>query len=92
MKKIFVPILCIIIMAIATGCLHQQLSEDEFTIIWQEYLKREFVESFDEEQSTMQRREILNSVLKDFSINEQSFYNYCRTKHPDKFRLFDIKP
>lgn len=93
MKKTIVVLSCVLsTIAVVSGCIGEQLSEQEFKIIWQEYLTREFVESFDEEQSSQQRREILHNVLSDFNISQQAFYYYCQKKHPDKYLLFDIKP
>ncbi len=91
MKKYFSLILCIMLVSF-TACIAEKLSHEEFTILWQEYLTREFVESFDEQQSSKQRREIMDTVLQDYKVNKQVFYNYCKTKHPDKYKLFDVNP
>lgn len=84
-------ILCTL-MVISIGCMQQQLSEKEFTLLWREYLTREFIESFDEQQSYHQRKKIMSSILQDFNVNPQTFFNYCKAKHPDKYRLFIIGP
>lgn len=91
MKKISTLILCIVLVFF-TACVAEKLSEEEFTILWQEYLAREFVESFDEQQSSKQRREIMDTVLQDFKVSRQAFYNYCKAKHPDKYKFFDVNP
>jgi len=91
MKKIFTLILCIVLVSF-TSCVSEKLSEEEFTILWQEYLAREFIESFDEQQSSKQRREIMDTVLQDYKVSQQAFYSYCKTKHPDKYKLFDVNP
>ncbi len=91
MKKLSALILCITLLSF-TACIDEKISEEEFAILWQEYLTREFVESFDEQQSSKQRREIMDTVLQDFKVSPQAFYHYCKTKHPDKFTLFDVNP
>lgn len=92
MRKFFVCIIGLMICTHFTGCIAERLSEEEFSIIWQEYITREFIESFDEQQSSKQRVEIMNNVLQDFRISARSFYDYCKRKHPDKYKLFDIQP
>lgn len=91
MKKIFILIFSIVLLSF-TACIGEKLSEEEFAILWQEYLTREFVESFDEQQSSKQRRKIMDTVLQDYKVSQQAFYNYCKTKHPDKYKLFDVNP
>ncbi|MEJ5361310.1 MAG: hypothetical protein WHV26_04530 [Spirochaetota bacterium] len=91
MKKVFALTLCIM-LGYFTACIGEKLTEEEFTILWQEYLSREFVETFDEQQSSKQRREIMDAVLQDFKVSQQAFYSYCKTKHPDKYKLFDVNP
>ena len=91
MKKLCALTVYLLILSFA-GCIKERLSEDEFSILWQEYIIREFVESFDEEQSSKQRREIMDSVLNDFKVPQQIFYDYLRTKHKEKSKLFDVNP
>ncbi|MCX8124533.1 MAG: hypothetical protein N3F66_10270 [Spirochaetes bacterium] len=91
MEKMLHLILCIAMLSF-TACIDEKLSQEEFAILWQEYLTREFIESFDEEQSSKQRREIMDAILQDYKVSPQAFYNYCKTKHPDKYALFDVNP
>ena len=90
--KIYIKVIIYIMLLMITSCVNEKLSKEEFEILWQEYLTREFIESFDEQQSSKQRREIMNGVLQDFNISQQTFYNYCKIKHHDKYKLFDINP
>ncbi len=82
MKKI---ILFIIALAAISGCAKKDLTEKEFTVIWQEYLRREFEESFDEKQSTSQREKILTELLSGYKINLEDFKFYMKEKHKDKY-------
>ena len=68
------------------GCSNKEISEKEFNIVWREYIQREFVESFDEEQSTSQREKILNEVLKKYSIDLEDYKNYMMKRHKDKYK------
>ena len=61
MKK-FVLIIMIIVTALS-GCSKKNLTEKEFAVIWQEYLRREFEESFDEKQSISQREQAADGAV-----------------------------
>ncbi|MFW5770631.1 MAG: hypothetical protein ACOCX9_04270 [Spirochaetota bacterium] len=84
MKKI-ITTACIFCMLIL-GCAPQNITDDQFTMIWKEYLTREFKESFDEKQSAAQRKNILESVLREYNIQTDTFMAYMKEQHPDKYR------
>ncbi len=91
MKRFFVLMMCMVLL-VPAGCMRQSITEDEFSLLWQEYLAREFTESFDEEQSSKQRQQIMHSVLQDYKIHPKEFYEYLKSKHPDKYKIFVVNP
>ena len=84
MRK-FISMACIFCMLIL-GCAPQNITDDQFTMIWKEYLTSEFKESFDEKQSAAQRKNILENVLSKYSIQTDTFMAYMKEQHPDKYR------
>lgn len=87
MKKLFLFLLVIIIAL--TGCSKKSMTEREFSAIWQEYLRREFEESFDEKQSIAQRGKILNELLSANNFSLEEFKSFMKKNHSDKYhKLF----
>jgi hypothetical protein len=83
MKKV---LLIIMIMVTAlSGCSKKNLTEKEFTIIWQEYLRMEFEESFDEKQSIAQREKILTELLSANNFTLEQFKSFMKKNHNDKY-------
>ena len=91
MKRFVILMMCMICL-VPAGCMRQSITEDEFLLLWQEYLTREFTESFDEAQSFNQRQQILNSVLQEYNVNQKEYYEYLKSKHPDKYTIFVVNP
>ena len=92
MNKIKIAGLILIIAAIAfTGCSKKHLDEKEFTVIWQEYLEREFEESFDEKQSVSQREKILSGILSGYNISLNEMKQYMKRYHEDKYNKIFVK-
>ncbi len=84
MKKTI--LISILISSLAIGCSQKRLTEKEFKIIWQEYITSEFIEGFDEKQSTFQREQILKKVVSKYSLDITRFKAYMREYHKDKYR------
>lgn len=84
MKKTI--LISILISSLAIGCSQKRLTEKEFKTIWQEYIKSEFVEGFDEKQSTFQREQILKKVVSQYGFDITRFKAYMREHHKDKYR------
>lgn len=84
MKK-YVSAICVLLVFIA-GCMQQKMNENQFKVVWKEYLTREFRESFDEKQSAAQRKKILDNVLNEYRIPMETFTAYMKENHPDKYR------
>jgi hypothetical protein len=83
MKKILL-ILTIITIALP-GCSKKNMTEKEFAIIWQEYLRREFEESFDEKQSIAQREKILMELLSTNNFTLEQLKSFMKKNHNDKY-------
>ena len=84
MKKTIM--LLTLIIALVMGCAQKRLTEKEFKIIWQEYIKSEFVEGFDEKQSTFQREQILKKIVSKYGLDITQFKAYMMEHHKDKYR------
>ncbi len=87
-------IICLILVVFlitVTGCTKRTISENEFAQIWQEYLKKEFEESFDEKQSTSQREKLLEDVLKNYELRLEEFKEYIMKEHNDKYKKIFLK-
>lgn len=84
MKKIIL-LFSVLVIALS-GCGQKKISEAEFGLVWHEYLKREFAESFDEKQSISQRTKILDELLKENGFIPEEFKIYMKKNHPDKYR------
>lgn len=83
MKKIIIIIIGLMILS---GCAKKEITEKEYAVIWQEYLRREFEESFDEKQSIFQREKILTELLSGYKINLNEFKSFMKKNHNDKFK------
>ncbi len=88
--KIIITIIISFMIGI-TGCSNKTVSENEFKIIWKEYLQKEFEESFDEKQSTAQREKLLAEILKNYDFNLETFKNYMKKKHENKYKKIFLK-
>lgn len=88
---IFKVILLLILTIFITGCIEQKLSKPEFEFLWNEYVKTEFNESFYEEQSQLQRRNLMNNILKKYKISKSAFYQYLKQYDKKKYELFYSK-
>ncbi len=84
--------MCIIIPALLLllqGCAAQPMTEKDFKIIWNEYLQREFEESFDEKQSISQREKIFEGITSKYNISLEELKHYMQKNHPEKYsRVF----
>ena len=74
-----------IIMTAFSGCSRPDLTEKEFAVIWQEYLRREFEESFDEKQSIAQREKLFNELLSGTNFTLEELKNFMKKNHSDKY-------
>ena len=83
--KIF-GLVMVMIMLSVSGCTKKEISKKEFDAIWQDYLRREFEESFDEKQSTAQREKIFTDVLKEYRIDLEAFKIYMKKEQEDKYK------
>ena len=79
-------LIMVMIMLSAAGCSKKDVSKKEFEVIWQDYLKREFEESFDERQSTAQREKIFIKILKEYKIDLETFKSYMKKEQEDKYK------
>jgi predicted DsbA family dithiol-disulfide isomerase len=68
------------------GCSKKEIAKKEFDAVWQDYLKREFEESFDERQSKVQREKILIDILREYKIDFGDFKNYIKREQEDKYK------
>ena len=83
--KIF-GLVMVMIMLSVSGCTKKEISKKEFDAIWQDYIRREFEESFDEKQSTAQREKIFTDVLKEYRIDLEAFKIYMKKEQEDKYK------
>jgi predicted DsbA family dithiol-disulfide isomerase len=79
-------LILIIVMLSVSGCAKKEISKKEFEAVWQNYLKREFEESFDEKQSTVQREKILIEVLKEYKLDLEAFKTYMKKEQEEKYK------
>jgi hypothetical protein len=84
MKKII--ILITIGFIVLSGCGKKSITQNEFTVVWQTYLQREFEESFDEKQSMAQREKIMTKILSEYKINTEVFKEYMKKNHMEKYQ------
>lgn len=84
-------LIMIMIMLSAAGCAKKEISKKEFDAIWKDYLKREFEESFDEKQSTVQREKVLADILKEYKIDPEAFKIYMKKEQEDKYKKIFLK-
>jgi hypothetical protein len=74
------------IFTVFTSCVKQPVNEKIFTAIWNEYVQKEFEESFDEKQSISQREKIFKDIASKSSINLEDLKQYMQKKHADKYK------
>ncbi len=80
-------LIIVILLITFAGCGGgNQLTEKEFNIIWQEYMRREFEESFDEKQSISQKEKILSKLLSEYDVPLDSFKQFVKKNHKDKYK------
>lgn len=79
-------LIMVLIMLSVSGCTKKEISKKEFDAVWQDYLKKEFEESFDEKQSKAQREKILVDVLKEYKIDLEAFKIYMKKEQEDKYK------
>jgi hypothetical protein len=77
-------VLLFMLMALS-GCARSSMTEKDFTMVWDEFLKREFEESFDEKQSISQREKLMREISSQFSIRYNDLRTYMMKNHPDKY-------
>ncbi|MGL4368979.1 MAG: hypothetical protein ACRCUT_04810 [Spirochaetota bacterium] len=88
MKKM-IWVAALAVMAGMYGCGQSSFSEGEYRIIMQDYLSKEFEESFDEKLSTMQKEKILKETAHKYKADYISFIGYMQKNHPDTYsRIF----
>ncbi|HDP80412.1 MAG TPA: hypothetical protein ENN21_06170 [Spirochaetes bacterium] len=73
------------VLALLGGCAKKAISEREFQLIWEEYLRREFEESFDETQSIAQREKIFSEIVSPSGIDVNELKLYMKNNHADKY-------
>jgi hypothetical protein len=89
--RIKILVITIFMFVAFAGCAKKALTEREFSVIWQEYLQKEFEESFDEKQSMAQKEKILGQVLSRYRIKLEEFKSYMEKNHNDKFKKLFIE-
>ncbi|MBN2402252.1 MAG: hypothetical protein JXN64_07610 [Spirochaetes bacterium] len=89
MKKTMIMLMVAIIAL--SGCSKKSLTEKEFSILWQEYLRREFEESFDEKQSISQREKILAELLSANNFTIEEFKAFMKKNHNDKYNKIFVE-
>lgn len=91
MKKLVIQLIILIISVCILGCAPKKMSENEFEAIWKEYIKSEFIESFDEKQSKAQRKGILTKILKKYDIDVELFMIYFKKNHKKDYNKIFIE-
>jgi hypothetical protein len=92
MKKIFIiMIITAIALSSSVSCAGKKLTEKEFSVIWQEYLQKEFEESFDEKQSVLQREKILSGLLSGYGFSTEEFKLFMKENHIDKYNKIFVE-
>ena len=81
----------LILLSVLPGCSQKKITGRDFTFIWQEYMRREFEESFDEKQSIAQKEKILSGLLSEFKISLNDFKEYMKKNHNDKYKKVFIE-
>lgn len=78
--------LALILLTAIPGCSGKKITEKDFSFIWQEYMRREFEESFDEKQSISQKEKILSALLSEYKIPLSDFREYMKKNHSNKYK------
>lgn len=73
------------VFTVFTSCAKQPVNEKIFAVIWNEYVQKEFEESFDEKQSISQREKIFKDIASKSSVNFEDLKLYMQKKHADKY-------
>ena len=73
------------------GCSKSGITEKKFDIIWKEYLRQNFVESFDEKQSLSQKEKIFKSIITEHDIVFEDIKIYMMEKEPEKYKKLFLK-
>ncbi|MBN2040573.1 MAG: hypothetical protein JW864_11045 [Spirochaetes bacterium] len=89
MKKVLLVALAL--LAFIPGCSQKKITEREFSVIWEEYMRREFEESFDEKQSLAQKEKVMSEILSRVRIPVEDFKEYMKNNHNDKYKKVFIK-
>ena len=81
----------LIISLLIAGCSTKKFSENEFQIVWEKYIQKEFEESFDEKQSIAQRERIIQEILSNFQVDIEEFKTYMMKNHEEKYKKIFIE-
>jgi hypothetical protein len=81
-----IVMMLILLTFLVAGCSENKISEREFQLIWKDYLKTEFVEGFDEKQSTFQREQILRKIVSKYEFSLEELKSYMKKNHREKYR------
>lgn len=76
----------ILLTSLTVSCSDKGITEREFQAIWKDYLKTEFVEGFDEKQSTFQREQILRKIASKHEFSLEELKSYMKKNHREKYR------
>ena len=81
-----ISMMLILLTFLVAGCSGNKISERDFQLIWKDYLKTEFVEGFDEKQSTFQREQILRKIVSKHEFSLEELKSFMKKKHRKKYR------
>ncbi|HNV47271.1 MAG TPA: hypothetical protein PKJ16_09535 [Spirochaetota bacterium] len=85
-----IPAAALIALALVAGCANKPVTEKEFQLVLNEYIKTEFVEGFDEKPSLHQREQMLKKIVGRYSIDLERFKSFARERHAGAYKtLFE---
>lgn len=76
----------VLVILMSIGCSGKKISDAEFALVWQEYLKMEFEEGFDEKQSISQKEKIFKKLLSKYDFDLEDLKAYMIENHKDKYK------
>ena len=70
---------------IFTGCSQKSLNKNNYQMLWNDYIQREFEESFVKEQSSDQRKKIIEDLATQYGYSLENVKSYMKKNHADKY-------
>ncbi|HNU90258.1 MAG TPA: hypothetical protein PKO25_00105 [Spirochaetota bacterium] len=89
MKRLYLLLLCALFSLQA--CRTRPIDENIFRGVWNDYLQREFEESFDERQSMSQRETLLREAAAVHGVDYEALKRYMAAEQKEKYDMIFIR-